>query len=114
RNEAAQRERRLNQILLVSLSGGEKGAKPVWDLFRMNRDGSGKTNLTHDDILEIDPVWSPDARQIAFAAMTEPKKLSSDIFVMDADGKRRRRLTRLGDGTVAACPTWSPDGRQIA
>src|SRR5438105_3914140 len=72
RKEAAQRERRLNQILLVSLSGGEDGAKPVWDLFRMNPDGSGKTNLTHDDILEIDPVWSPDARQIAFAAMTEP------------------------------------------
>jgi Tol biopolymer transport system component len=49
------------------------------------------------------PAWSPDRRRIAFAR--------GGIWVMNADGSRKRRLTsRAGDGD----PTWSPDGRRIA
>lgn len=114
RHEAVQQAMRLNQILFIELSHEEGWERPTWDLFRMNPDGSKRTRLTHDGILEIDPVWSPDGRQIAFAAVTEPRDLCSDIYVMNADGTRRRRLTRLGDDIVAACPTWSPDGRRIA
>jgi Tol biopolymer transport system component/ankyrin repeat protein len=115
RERAAQNLLRRNRILCVSLgSRTEKGDKLRWDLFVMSSDGSGRTPLTRDDLLEIDPVWSPDGTRIAFAAVAEPKDLSSDIYVMNADGTQRRRLTRLGTEMVAACPTWSPDGRRIA
>ena len=52
------------------------------------------------------PSWSPDGRRIAFAATVADQ---SEIFVMDADGSNRRRLTDSpGDD---AHPHWSADGR---
>src|SRR5207247_10213843 len=104
----------LDRSLFVRLSHQEGQDRPGWDLFRMIPDGSGKSRLTRDDVLEIDPVWSPDGQRIAFAGVTEPKELKSDIYVMNADGTRRRRLTAFDKETIAACPTWSPDGRHIA
>jgi Tol biopolymer transport system component len=50
------------------------------------------------------PAWSPDGRQIAFV-------LSGSVFVVEADGRGRRRLTR---GPGASWPAWSPDGKRIA
>lgn len=53
--------------------------------------------------------WSPDGSRIAFLT-------SGALMVIDADGKRRRALTKkcgIGyedEGGVA----WSPDGREIA
>jgi Tol biopolymer transport system component len=65
----------------------------------------------------FDPAWSPDGRKIAFVG-------DGKIYVMNADGSGKRRLTRnavpdlrpdvqpawLPDGR----PAWSPDGRKIA
>jgi TolB protein len=49
-------------------------------------------------------AWSPDGRQLAYVTVS-----GDGIFVVSADGKRRRRLTRGYDGS----PAWSPDGAQI-
>lgn len=55
------------------------------------------------------PAWSPDRRRIAYAGGGVLGK--EGIWVMNADGGRKQRLTsRAGDGD----PTWSPDGRRIA
>jgi Tol biopolymer transport system component len=51
----------------------------------------------------IDPAWSPDGNQLAFAVR------SRGIFVIGIDGKRRRQITHGFDSE----PDWSPDGRQI-
>jgi Tol biopolymer transport system component len=54
-------------------------------------------------------AWSPGRRRIAFAGGGLLGR--EGIWVMNADGSGRRRLTRrAGDGN----PTWSPDGRRIA
>jgi TolB protein len=57
------------------------------------------------------PVYSPDGRQIAFAA-TPRGASSQDIYVMNADGTNARRLTTHPD--IDTVPTWSPGGTQIA
>ena len=59
------------------------------------------TNTNFED--EMDPSWSPDGRNIAFATY-------NGITVMDADGKNRVALT----SAVSCSPSWSPDSQRIA
>ena len=60
------------------------------------------------------PAWSPDGRLIAFTVELDGDPAApyrTDIYLMDADGSRVRRLTR---SERALLPVWSPDGRTIA
>src|SRR5436190_16554160 len=68
REQAAKSWALRNRILFVAIRlhlGGKE--KTTWDLMAMDPDGRHKVNLTRDEALEIDPVGSPDGRQIAFA-----------------------------------------------
>jgi TolB protein len=80
-----------------------KGANDE-DLYLINPDGSRLTRLTSDPGYEYSPDWSPDGRRIAFIR-------EGDVWVVGADGRNDRRLTR---GLKADSPAWSPDGRRIA
>ena len=57
------------------------------------------------------PVFSPDGRQLVFAATPE-KASAPDLFVINVDGTNQRRLTTHPDSDTT--PTWSPDGTEIA
>jgi Tol biopolymer transport system component len=82
------------------------------DLYVLRPDGS-LVRLTDDFLDDRDPSWSPDRTQIVFvrAALAPPHFTS--LWMMRADGKRRRRLTAPRDA-FDGDPTWSPDGRTIA
>ena len=58
-----------------------------------------------------DPTWSPDGEQIAFSARGPGEPGTDDIFVMNADGTRARRLA--GTSEQDSAPDWSPGGAQI-
>jgi TolB protein len=53
------------------------------------------------------PSWSPDGKQIVVTST------NATLWVIDADGKNKRKLTQLA-GTYAMQPAWSPDGERIA
>ena len=57
--------------------------------------------------------WSPDGKQIAYAA-GNPGDQGINIYIMDVDGGNLRRLTKVGAGAWASEPAWSPDGQWIA
>ncbi|HXD57556.1 MAG TPA: hypothetical protein VN606_06545 [Thermoleophilaceae bacterium] len=60
-----------------------------------------------------DPAWSPDGRRLAFTGPFTPRASRPEVYVMNADGSHKRRLTfnrRASDRS----PSWSPDGRRIA
>jgi len=58
-----------------------------------------------------DPTWSPDGKKIAFTSIRNGR--ASSIYVMNADGSGRTRLTEHAENGVSS-PTWSPDGAHIA
>jgi hypothetical protein len=75
----------------------------------MNADGSGQTQLTFDTNHNTLPAWSPDGQYIAFAS---ERSGNWDIWVMDADGSNAIQLTSHTANDMY--PAWSPDGQYIA
>jgi dipeptidyl aminopeptidase/acylaminoacyl peptidase len=60
---------------------------PNADIYAVDADGSGLVRLTDDPVADFDPSWSPDGRRIAYRHEDER---SGQIYVMNADGSRRR------------------------
>src|SRR5918997_247077 len=88
-----------------------------WEIYVMRSDGTHQRRLTNtpekDEGL---PAWSPDGEKIAYVADVGPDKETWDneeIFVMNADGSGRTRLTDI-PGNDHWPPTWSPDGTRLA
>lgn len=60
---------------------------------------------------EVDPVLSPDGRQVAFAWNGDAQN-NFDIYTIDIGSRSTRRLTTHAADDLS--PAWSPDGRTIA
>jgi len=62
-----------------------------------------------DSAPSVQPALSPDHTRIAFSS--ERAGTGYDLFLMDADGRNRKRLT-TATGAEGE-PVWSPDGRRL-
>jgi Tol biopolymer transport system component len=110
------------RIVFTSLREGDL------DIYTMNADGSGVKRLTHDLGYDGGPFFSPDDRWIVYRGhhptapeqvahykellgreLVEPMQM--DLYVMRADGSRKRQITRLGGASFA--PFFFPDSRRI-
>ena len=78
------------------------------DIYVMNPDGSGVTQLTFDPAPDSYPEWSADGKHIVFESQRDG---NSEIYSMNADGSGQTRLTN--DSAIDSAPAWSPDGTQI-
>jgi Tol biopolymer transport system component len=65
------------------------------------------TRLTFDPGDDLNPVWSPDGKQIAFSAK---RKGERDIYLMDANGTREPEIV-LQTSLQKNVEQWSPDGK---
>jgi Tol biopolymer transport system component len=88
-------------------AGASSGGGANYDIYLMNADGTGLTNLTtgpedvQSGFSQSSPRWSPDGSMIAYEG-------DDGLYVMNADGSDQHKIA---DG---ASPTWSPDGSRIA
>jgi TolB protein len=115
-------------VAVIAGCGSSKAKSPAEVVFVSSRDGDyaifgadaqgghvsrltkekGDPSTATGLFFQIEPAWSPDGSQIAFASKRDG---ATHIFVMQADGSGTRRLTRgpKEDGR----PAWSPDGTSI-
>lgn len=79
------------------------------DLYTIRRDGTHLRRLTRTPGGDTPAAWSPDGKKILFVHWPV-QTTSTQLYVMDADGRGQRRLTNLEPYQAA----WSPDGTTIA
>ena len=102
------------QITFISDRDGAKASA----IYVMDTVGNNLRRLTNDvKFTWIDsPDWSPDGKQIVFTSMVinkDAKEKSSEIYVINVDGKNPRQVAKNPKLTWTESPKWSPDGRQI-
>ncbi|HEX8734454.1 MAG TPA: FG-GAP-like repeat-containing protein [Pyrinomonadaceae bacterium] len=86
--------------------------QPPFDIYVINADGSGQTNLTNTpgEIQEGNPSWSVTGK---IAYDRNPQTTSSQIWVMNADGSGQVQFPGITQPFPFA-PAWSPDGTKLA
>jgi len=89
------------RILFSSRASGN------WDIWSMNKDGSGAKQLTLDPHNDLFPSVSPDGRSVFFAS---DRAGVFNIWRMDADGNQATQLTQGGMQTL---PEVTADGEWV-
>jgi Tol biopolymer transport system component len=106
-----------SSIVYASEVSGDKGTA----LFVRSLDGKRVQQVTQPKgRSDADPVYAPDGKQIAFVAAHRYRPYSMggwtwdnyDVYLMQADGSRLRRLTRA-NYYQAASPNITPDGKSV-
>ncbi|MDO8636273.1 MAG: hypothetical protein Q7R34_08540, partial [Dehalococcoidia bacterium] len=72
-------------------------------IYVMNADGSGQTQITSDTFNIHDPAWSPDGAYIAFVA---DHSGVSELVIIRPDGTGRTRVNRVAE--MVKNPAWRP------
>ncbi|MDQ3011299.1 MAG: hypothetical protein M3X11_11420 [Acidobacteriota bacterium] len=109
-------------IVFTSLRDGDL------DIYTMDKNGKNVKRLTNELGYDGGPFWSYDGKQIVYRAhhpetdkekadylallkenMIRPTKL--DIWVMNADGSNKRRVTNINKASFA--PFFYPNGKRI-
>jgi TolB protein len=76
------------------------------DLYVIRANGTHLRRLTRGAVMDYDPTWSPDGRQIAFIR-------NNVLVVMRTDGRNTRTLYSNANEVLSG-PTWSSDGKWSA
>jgi Tol biopolymer transport system component len=114
-----------------ALDGSDAANAPnaTWNIWVMNADGSSQvplTKITAASASSVGPApWSPDGTKVLFsseraldgsdAANISNNNITSNIWVVNADGSGATPLTRLTGFASASCfgPVWWPGGNKI-
>ena len=88
-----------------------------FEIYVMDADGENQQRLTNNPGRDISPSWSPDGKRIVFSSTRDGHfiggfGITSEIYVMDADGGNQQRLTE--NRSYDWSSSWSPNGKRIA
>ncbi len=88
--------------------GNDAEIDDTLEIYVIDIDGTNKTQLTHNNVDDGHPTWSPNGKQIAFTSMVEN---IYQIFVVNATGGTAKQLTFSEASHYH--PTFTPDGKRI-
>jgi formylglycine-generating enzyme required for sulfatase activity len=78
------------------------------DIVVVDHSTGGRVNITNHPQRDLEPVWSPDGRKVAFVSDRDANK---EIYIVNADGSGLGRLT--DDPGIDESPIWTLDGKKI-
>jgi Tol biopolymer transport system component/tRNA A-37 threonylcarbamoyl transferase component Bud32 len=105
----------LSGISAIHLSFSKDGqwvayaSYPDGALWRSKVDGTERLQLTSPSLAVVQPKWSPDGKQIAFAASLPGKP--KHIYIVSADGGAPKEVTKSEREEII--PNWSRDGDSL-
>jgi Tol biopolymer transport system component/imidazolonepropionase-like amidohydrolase len=92
----------------VSPDGRAIAFAALGDLWMLPTGGT-PVQITNDAAFDVDPAWSPDSTQLAFAS---DRRGHMDLWVRDLRTNSDVQVTR--ERAAVSGPAWSRDGSQIA
>jgi Tol biopolymer transport system component len=82
------------------------------ELFVMNRDGGGLTQVTKLGGANFAPSWHPDGQRLIFSSnIHDPKGRNFDVYLVNIDGSGLERVSF--NDTFDGFPMFSPDGKRL-
>jgi Tol biopolymer transport system component len=78
------------------------------DIFRVTVGGGAPTVLAASDQADVEPAWSPDGKQLAFASN---RTRDTELYLLTVSTSTLTRLTNRTGSDGA--PTWLSDGRIV-
>jgi dipeptidyl aminopeptidase/acylaminoacyl peptidase len=91
----------------IIYSSDESGNSDIW---KINIDGTNKTQLTTSTSLENEPRLSPNGNKVVYCS---DKSSNTQIWMMNIDGTNQTQLTANDPGYNQLDPSWSRDGNYI-
>ena len=86
-----------------------------WAVWTMDADGTYRRQMTFPKLIppagahgDAPGAWSPDGKQIVYCSEVQGDR---ELFLLNADGSDRRRLTHFRGGDSAEA--WLPNGRIV-
>ena len=93
----------------IAYAGWARGKD--YEIYTINPDGSGNTQLTHNNTVDEDPAYSPDGKKIVYVGKDGPKG-DLEIYTINASGGDKFQVTH--NDVVEGWPAYSPSGKRIA
>ncbi|MEK6647097.1 MAG: hypothetical protein AABY84_10540 [Candidatus Firestonebacteria bacterium] len=99
-------DRAVGKIAFMSDRDGD------WEIYLMDADGSGVTQLTFNSFADVDPSFSSDGKRIIFSSNREGGKPEDfEVYTMNYDGSNQIRITT--NSFQDRGPRFSYDGSKI-